>query len=353
MQTLAFLKAMKNKSISVAIAALSLLCASPAQALNLPIGELVGSAYQIMGNTQIPILAPSQIETEEPRYWSVFRDDAGYGFTFGFTRECKGATPCNWGSFSARKGGQMPVFENNASTTSERVTLAKGKKALYRSDRSAYINASVSWQENGVLYTAYIKNGHKRNVMAMANSAINSRGSEPTASVGFNAEIVDAPTKCRSKPSLNASVKKVFQRGEVFVDREEPKVDEKGNSWYRELYSGCWISQSQFKFKQVSMENKLITVRGKLIGGGGVDDMRIIVQSETGPDIVAYCTTQCNSWFMDHPNGWSLLKESFKGKNVTVKYAVEPNGDRIAGPRADSLLFFVKSVDIMSCDLDR
>ena len=353
MQTLAFLKAMKNKSISVAIAALSLLCASPAQALNLPIGELVGSAYQIMGRTQIPILAPSQIETEQPRYWSVFRDGAGYGFTFGFTRECKGATPCNWGSFSARKGGQMPVFENNASTTSERVTLAKGKKALYRSDRSVYINASVSWQENGVLYTAYIKNGHKRNVMAMANSAINSRGSEPTASVGFNAEIVDTPTKCRSKPSLNASVKKVFQRGEVFVDREEPNVDEKGNSWYRELYSGCWISQSQFKFKQVSMENKLITVRGKLIGGGGVDDMRIIVQSETGPDIVAYCTTQCNSWFMDHPNGWSLLKESFKGKNVTVKYAVEPNGDRIAGPRADALLFFVKSVDIMSCDLDR
>ena len=340
---------MQNKSIPVTIAALSLLFASPAQSLNLPIGELVGSAYQIMGNTQIPILAPSQIETEQHRYWSVFRDGAGYGFTFGFTRECKGATPCNWGSFSARKGGQMPAFENNSFTKSERVTLAKGKKALYRSDRSAYINASVSWQENGVLYMAYIKNGHKRNVMAMANSAINSRGSEPTASVGFNAEIINAPTKCRSQPSLNASVKKVFQRGEVFVDRTMPKVDEKGDSWYRELYSGCWISQSQFKFKQVLMENKSITVKGKLLGGGGGDDMRIIVQSETGPDIVAYCNTQCGDWFVNHPNGWSL-KESFKGKNVTLEHAAEPNGDRVTGPRTDTLFFFVKSVEIMPND---
>ena len=340
---------MKNKSIPVTIATLSLLFASPAQALNLPIGELVGSAYQIMGRTQIPILAPSQIETKEPRYWSVFSESAGYGFTFGFTRECKGATPCNWGSFSARKGGRMPAFENNSFTKSERVTLAKGKKALYRSERSAYTNASVSWQENGVLYMAYIKNGHKRNVMAMASSAINSRGSEPTASVGFNAEVINAPTNCRSKPSLNASVEKVFQRGEVFVDRTKPKVDEKGNSWYRELYSGCWISQSQFKFKQVSMENKSITVKGKLIGGGGGDDMRIIVQSETGPNINAYCNTQCGDWFMAHRNGWSL-KESLKGKNVTLEYAAEPNGDRVAGPRTDTLFFFVKSVEIMPND---
>jgi hypothetical protein len=336
---------MKNKSISVAIAALSLLGASPAKALNLPIDELVGSAYQIMGNTQIPILAPSQIKTKEHRYWNVFKTNVGYGFGFGFTRDCNGAGACNWGSFSAEKGGQMPAFENNSSTTSERVTLAKGKKALYRSDRAAYINASVYWQENGILYTAYIKNGRKEDLIAMANSAINFRRSEPTASVGFNAEIVDAPTNCRSKPELNASVEKVFQLGEVFVDRSKPKVDEKGNSWYRELYSGCWIPQSQFKFKQVSMENKSITVRGKLIGGGGGDDMRIIVQSPTGSDIEAYCTTQCGDWFVDHPNG-SSLKESLKGRTVTLEYAAEPNGDRLAGPPADSLFFFVKSVDL-------
>ena len=340
---------MKNKSLPIAIATLSLLFASPAQALNLPIGELVGSAYQIMGRTQIPILAPSQIETEQPRYWSVFRDNAGYGFTFGFTRECKGATPCNWGSFSARKGGQMPAFENNSFTKSERVTLAKGKKALYRSERSAYINASVSWQENGVLYMAYIKNGHKRNVMAMANSAINSRGSEPTSSVGFNAEIINAPTNCRSKPSLKASVEKVFQRGEVFVDRTKPKVDEKENSWYRELYSGCWISQSQFKFKQVSMENKSITVKGKLLGGGVGDTILIVVQSETGPNIDAHCNTQCGDWFMAHRNGWSL-KESLKGKNIILEYAAEPNGDRLPGARPGDLFFFVKSVEIMPND---
>jgi hypothetical protein len=336
---------MKNKSISVAIAALSLLGASPAKALNLPIDELVGSAYQIMGNTQIPILAPSQIKTKEHRYWNVFKTNVGYGFGFGFTRDCNGAGACNWGSFSAEKGGQMPAFENNSSTTSERVTLARGKKALYRIDRAAYINASVYWQENGILYTAYIKNGRKEDLIAMANSAINFRRSNPTASVGFNAEIVDAPTNCRSKPELNASVEKVFQLGEVFVDRSKPKVDEKGNSWYRELYSGCWIPQSQFKFKQVSMENKSITVRGKLIGGGGGDDMRIIVQSPTGSDIEAYCTTQCGDWFVDHPNG-SSLKESLKGRTVTLEYAAEPNGDRVAGSHADSPFFFVKSVDL-------
>ena len=98
------------------------------------------------------------------------------------------------------------------------------------------------------------------------------------------------------------------------------------------------------------MENKSITVKGKLIGGGGGDTILIAVQSETGPNINAYCNTQCDSWFVNHPNGSTSLKESLKGKNIILEYAAEPNGDRLPGARPGDLFFFVKSVEIMPND---
>jgi hypothetical protein len=142
----------------------------------------------------------------------------------------------------------MPDFENSSSTTSESVTLSKGKKGLYRYYRSASHHAYVHWKESGVLYTAYIKNGRKDHVIAMANSAIDPRGSAQTSS-GFNAEITDPPTNCRSNPGAGNSVQQVLQRGDVLVDVTNPIVDTKGNNWYREQYLGCWIHQSQLQFK--------------------------------------------------------------------------------------------------------
>ncbi len=258
-EKLASLRFMKNKFISITIAVLSLCSiASPVKALNLSISELVEGAHEVMGGTygmggdsqgtRIPILAPSQLATDASLYWRVSKRDTGYEFTFGYTPTCNGATACNWGAFSAEKGGQMPDFENNSATTSESVTLSKGKKGLYRFYRSASYHAYVHWKESGVLYTAYIKNGRKDDVIAMANSAIDPRGSAQTSSV-FNAEIIDPPTNCRSNPGSDNSVQQVLQRGDVLIDRENSAVDIRGNIWYREKYLGCWIHQSQLQFK--------------------------------------------------------------------------------------------------------
>ncbi len=71
----------------------------------------------------------------------------------------------------------------------------------------------------------------------------------PQVSNGFNAEIMDPPSNCRSNPSSNASIQKVLQLGDVLVDRSNVGKDSKGEIWYREQYLGCWIHNSQLQFK--------------------------------------------------------------------------------------------------------
>jgi hypothetical protein len=68
-------------------------------------------------------------------------------------------------------------------------------------------------------------------------------------SSGFNAEIVDPPSNCRTGPGSENSVKQVLARGDVLVDRENPMPDHKGEAWYRESYLGCWLHHSQIRLK--------------------------------------------------------------------------------------------------------
>lgn len=90
------------------------------------------------------------------------------------------------------------------------------------------------------------------------------------------------------------------------------------------------------------------TVTGKLVGGGGVDDMRIIVQASSGQKVEAYCTDKCPEWFVeDAGTEVYSLKKSVKGKKIVLDYAVEPNQDRIAGPGPDEALPFVKAVRLL------
>jgi len=76
---------------------------------------------------------------------------------------------------------------------------------------------------------------------------------EPTstssASNNFNAEIFDPPSNCRANPGTNSLVQKVLQRGDVWVDRANPRTDSKGETWYKENFLGCWLHRSQIRFK--------------------------------------------------------------------------------------------------------
>ena len=65
----------------------------------------------------------------------------------------------------------------------------------------------------------------------------------------FNAEIFDPPSNCRALPGTTSSVLRSFQKGDVLVDRNNAQLDAKGEIWYKELYVGCWIHNSQIRFK--------------------------------------------------------------------------------------------------------
>lgn len=90
------------------------------------------------------------------------------------------------------------------------------------------------------------------------------------------------------------------------------------------------------------------TVTGKLVDGGGTDDMQIVVQTESGQKVRAYCTTKCGDWF-DEERGTEAhrLKNSFKGKSIVLDYSVESNRSRIAGPDDNERLPFVRKVQVL------
>lgn len=86
-------------------------------------------------------------------------------------------------------------------------------------------------------------------------------------------------------------------------------------------------------------------VTGKLIDGGGTDDMQITVQTTTGQKIHAYCADKCGDWFEEEVGTPVYkMKRSVKGKTVLFSYAVEQNGNRIVGPDGNDRLTFVKRV---------
>jgi|GEM_PF-6415214 len=69
------------------------------------------------------------------------------------------------------------------------------------------------------------------------------------ANRSFNAEIFDPPSNCRVSPKATSAVQQVLQKGDVLVDRGNPQTDIEGGLWYREQYLGCWVHNSQIRFK--------------------------------------------------------------------------------------------------------
>ena len=84
---------------------------------------------------------------------------------------------------------------------------------------------------------------------------------------------------------------------------------------------------------------------GTLIGGGGTDDMRLIIQAAGGKKLEAYCDGHCGDWFRSVGDSEvAELKRTLKHRKVRGELAVEPNRGRIAGPGENDRLLFVKNV---------
>ena len=90
------------------------------------------------------------------------------------------------------------------------------------------------------------------------------------------------------------------------------------------------------------------TISGKLVGGGGGDDMRITVKDEHGKKVQAFCAGKCGDWFQQDKHEISSLRKQFVGKKVDFEYRSENNNDRVAGYGEDSgKLVFVKKVTLL------
>ncbi len=90
------------------------------------------------------------------------------------------------------------------------------------------------------------------------------------------------------------------------------------------------------------------TVSGSLVGGGGIDDMRVEVKAKGGETVVAYCLGKCGPWFSPpDKNDVVQLKKALRGKKVVMQYVTESNRERIAGPALDEPLNFVMNLQFV------
>jgi hypothetical protein len=89
------------------------------------------------------------------------------------------------------------------------------------------------------------------------------------------------------------------------------------------------------------------TYEGKIVSGGGVDDMQIAVKVSSSLTVSAYCNRQCGDWFIENEDAVSHLKPKMAGRKVQIVVKREPNDGRIAGPSDDEEFLFIKSVKLM------
>ncbi len=86
---------------------------------------------------------------------------------------------------------------------------------------------------------------------------------------------------------------------------------------------------------------------GVLVGGGGIDDMRVDVRDAKGKIITAYCLDRCGDIF-EQPDADEVvkLKARYRNRRVKLDYDSDMNKDRIAGA-GEERLEFVKKLEIL------
>lgn len=84
---------------------------------------------------------------------------------------------------------------------------------------------------------------------------------------------------------------------------------------------------------------------GVLLSGGGVDDWSIVVLTERGQRVQAYCDGHCEAdWFVADKDDIARLRSSLQGRRATLTMAIERNRSRVAGAGDDDKLPFVKAL---------
>lgn len=89
------------------------------------------------------------------------------------------------------------------------------------------------------------------------------------------------------------------------------------------------------------------TYEGKIVEGGGIDDMQITVEISSSKSISAYCNQQCGDWFFEDDDAISHLRKSMVGRKVRVAVKREASAGRIAGPSDDEEFLFIKRLEFL------
>ena len=89
------------------------------------------------------------------------------------------------------------------------------------------------------------------------------------------------------------------------------------------------------------------TYEGKIVGGGGIDDMQITVRVSSSLAVSAYCNRQCGDWFAEDEDAISHLRKAMVGRKVRIVVEREPNDGRVAGPSDDEEFLFIKRLELL------
>lgn len=127
---------------------------------------------QIKSKTSIPIYLPSSLPLSERMYYYSEGSSNSYSVTFDYTPDCHGTTVCNMGAMAAERGGQFITRTQGVTRTFKNIRLAGGVRGIFHNGCGAYCTATVQWQNRGVLYQVFVKNGQEAQTIQIANSAI-------------------------------------------------------------------------------------------------------------------------------------------------------------------------------------
>lgn len=130
---------------------------------------------KLQNNTNIPVKFPVNLPNTggEKIYLNWSADNNSYNVNFDYTSDCGGATACNMGSFSANRGAQIQSKSYYSEDEYQYIKLNNGYSAIFINTCGASCSALVEWKVNGVVYSVYLKNGTKEEIMKIANSVYN------------------------------------------------------------------------------------------------------------------------------------------------------------------------------------
>ena len=89
------------------------------------------------------------------------------------------------------------------------------------------------------------------------------------------------------------------------------------------------------------------TYTGKIIAGGGIDDMQLSFRTDQRKTHSAYCNTKCGDWFVEDDQGISNLKKEMIGRRIKITIRMERNDGRVAGPSDEEEFFFIQDIEFL------